>query len=103
MALAAVKTFVSAEVLYASDLNASITNPLNNALSLISPLTGNLNFNNNQATNFRLENLSSTPTAAQAGRIYFQTTLDVTQIDDVGIIRTIWEGAQGMYHAEVFS
>ena len=42
MALAAVKTFVAAEVLYASDLNASITNVLNNPMSLISPWTANL-------------------------------------------------------------
>ena len=42
MALAAAKTFIAAEVLFASDLNALNTNILNNALSLISPLTGSL-------------------------------------------------------------
>ena len=42
MALAATKTFVAAEVLFAADLNALNTNILNNALALISPLTGNL-------------------------------------------------------------
>lgn len=103
MALARLKTWVAAEVLSAADLNGEYNNILNNALALISPLTGNLDFNNTQAVNFRLENLTSTPSAAQAGRIYFQTTLDVTQIDDVGVIRTVWEGAQGKYHAEVFT
>lgn len=42
MALSRIKTWV-AEKLYASDLNAEFNNILNNALSLISPLTGNLN------------------------------------------------------------
>ena len=45
MALAAVKTFISAESLFASDLNALNTNILNNALALISPLTGSLDVN----------------------------------------------------------
>ena len=47
MALSAVKTFSSGEVLTASDLNAMNTNILNNALSLISPLTGTLDTNGN--------------------------------------------------------
>ena len=104
IALARTKVWVAAEVLFASDLNAEFNSVLNNALSLISPLTGNLDFNFTQAVQFRAENLSATPTAAaaRAGRLYFQTTLDVTQIDDGGIIRTVWEGAQGPYHAEVF-
>ena len=42
MALSRIKNWV-AEKLYASDLNAEFNNILNNALSLISPLTGNLN------------------------------------------------------------
>lgn len=105
MALAAVKTFVAAEVLFASDLNSSITNVLNNPIALISPLTANLDFSSFQGLAFRMENLSATPTAAaaRAGRLYWQTTLDVVGLDDGGTIRTIWEGAQGVYHAEVFS
>jgi hypothetical protein len=47
MALAAVKIFVPAEVLYAADLNALNNNVLNNALSLISPLTGSLDVDGN--------------------------------------------------------
>lgn len=40
MALARVKVWISNETLYASDLNAEFNNILNNAFSLISPLTG---------------------------------------------------------------
>ena len=42
MALAVFKTYSAGEVLTASDLNSSFTTIHNNALSLISPLTGNL-------------------------------------------------------------
>lgn len=42
MSLAAYKTWSSGEVLTASDLNASFTNILNNANSLISPSTANI-------------------------------------------------------------
>jgi len=45
MALSRVKTWSSAEVLAASDLNAEFNSILNNALSLISPLTGTLDLN----------------------------------------------------------
>ncbi|MES0339849.1 MAG: hypothetical protein ABUK15_07320 [Anaerolineales bacterium] len=38
------KTWIAGEVLSAADLNAEFNNPLNNALSLISPLTGALDF-----------------------------------------------------------
>lgn len=45
MSLSRVKTWVADEVLTASNLNAEFNNILNNALSLISPLTGALDFN----------------------------------------------------------
>lgn len=45
MALTRIKTWITGEVLTASDLNSEFDNPINNALSLISPLTGNLDFN----------------------------------------------------------
>lgn len=48
MALSRIKTWVSGEVLTASDLNAEFNNPLNNALSLISPLTGALDLDGNE-------------------------------------------------------
>lgn len=50
MALAALKTWVAAEVLTAADLNAERDNILNNALSLISPLTGSLAAGGNDLT-----------------------------------------------------
>lgn len=42
MAIARIKVWVAGEVLTASDLNGEFNNILNNALSLISPLTANL-------------------------------------------------------------
>ena len=42
MAILRIKTWVANEVLTAADLNAEFNNPINNALSLISPLTGEL-------------------------------------------------------------
>ena len=53
MALSRVKTWIALEVLTASDLNAEFNSILNNALSLISPLTGNLLFGG-----FRADNLA---------------------------------------------
>ena len=44
MALSRVKTWSSGEILTASDLNSEFNNILNNALTLISPLTANLDF-----------------------------------------------------------
>ena len=45
MALSRTKTWVSGEVLTASDLNAEFNSILNNATTLISPLTANLDLN----------------------------------------------------------
>src|SRR3972149_5670492 len=50
MALSRVKNWI-AEKLYFADLNAEFNNMLNNALSLISPLTGNLDVDSNDITN----------------------------------------------------
>lgn len=52
MALARVKTWVSGEVLLASDLNSEFNNLLNNSLSLISPLTASLNAGGFKITNY---------------------------------------------------
>src|SRR3990167_2156820 len=54
MALSRVHTWISGEVLSASDLNAEFNNILNNAASLVSPLTGNLD-----AAGFRVIGLSA--------------------------------------------
>ncbi len=43
MAISRVKTWIAAEILTASDLNTEFNNIINNALSLISPLSGTLN------------------------------------------------------------
>lgn len=57
-------------------------NIYNNALALISPLTGTLNANNNQVTNLRVENVTATPTAGQAGRTVWHTTHKQLILDD---------------------
>jgi hypothetical protein len=81
MAISRVKTWIAGEVLTASDLNNEFNNILNNALSLISPLTGNLNFNNTQATNFKFEVQSATQSASQQGRAYYQSTETALHVD----------------------
>ena len=48
MALARIKTWVSGEVLTASDLNSEFNNILNNGRSLVSPLTGSLDMDGNE-------------------------------------------------------
>lgn len=64
-------------------------NIYNNALTLISPLTGTLNANNNQLSNMRVENVTSTPTAAQAGRLVWHTTYKQFMVDDGAQLRFI--------------
>ncbi len=64
-----------------SNYNAEFNNIYNNALSLISPLTGTLNFNNNFATNLRLEVQSATQSVAASGRVYFQSTEQALHVD----------------------
>jgi len=48
MSLSRVKTWSAGEILTAADLNSEFNNILNNALSLISPLTGTLDANGNE-------------------------------------------------------
>ncbi|MBI2587883.1 hypothetical protein HYW30_01085 [Candidatus Azambacteria bacterium] len=45
-------------------------------------LSGNLNFSNNQATNFRAENVTSNPTAGNAGRLVFNTSDNTLYVDN---------------------
>ena len=89
MALAAVKTFIANEVLTASDLNALNTNILNNALALISPLTGNLDVNNRQLQNLLLERRATVATAGNEARIYYRTDIDLPQVDDGSAIKNV--------------
>lgn len=51
MAISRVTTWNSGQILTASALNGEIDNIINNALALISPLTGNLNINGNTLQN----------------------------------------------------
>lgn len=88
MALARVKTWI-AEVLTAADLNAEFNNILNNALTLISPLTANLNCNLRQLTNLLLERRATVATAGNEARIYYRTDVDIPQVDDGTNIRNV--------------
>lgn len=58
MSLSRVKNW-GTEILYSADLNAEFNNILNNALSLISPLTGSLDFNGNLLTNLAAGSVGS--------------------------------------------
>ena len=82
MSISRVKSWISGEVLTASDLNNEFNNLLNNALSLVSPLTGDLDFNGNKATNLRLEVQTATQSAAAEGVIYWQSTEDSIHVSN---------------------
>src|SRR5262245_55052083 len=73
MSLSRVHTWSNGEVLTHTDLNAEFDNILNNALSLISPLTGNLNANGNDITGVDelvLASNASSPVTAGALRTH---------------------------------
>jgi hypothetical protein len=89
MAISRVKVWVANEVLTASDLNGEYNNILNNALALISPLTGNLDFNNKQAVNMKLEVQTATQSASQQGRVYYQSTEGTVHLDTGSAIARI--------------
>src|SRR3989304_3771492 len=73
MALARVKEWAAAEILTEPHLEAEFDNIYNNPLTLLFPLTGTGNINNQQLTNLRLENLAAPRAAAQIGRAYEQS------------------------------
>jgi len=81
VSISRVKTWVALEVLFASDLNAEFNNVLNNGLSLISPLTGNLDVNNTQLLNAKLEVKSATQAVSGAGRTYWQSAEGTIHVD----------------------
>lgn len=65
-------------------------NIYNNALALISPLTGTLNAGNNQITNHRLENVAATPSGNSLhGRTVWHSTFRQLQLVDGTQIRVI--------------
>lgn len=80
MALSRIKTFSAGEVLTAADLNAEFNNPLNNALSLISPLTGNLDVSSNSLQNVNQIDIE--------GHIVFEVGSDPTVSANTGAIYT---------------
>ena len=103
MAISRGKTFVPAEVLFAADLNSELDNPIDNALALISPLTGDLDFNNNNAINLLLEVFAATQTSANAGRIYYQSTQKVAHLDDGSNVLELQDHWNAIAASRVFS
>lgn len=102
MAISRVKTWSAGEVLTAADLNAEFNNILDNALSLISPLTGTLDVNNQQLSNLRLENRTADPTPANIGRIWYRTDRTVVRVDTGSRIFDL-PGVLNPLEAQVFS
>lgn len=95
MALAAIKVWNAGEVLTAADLNAMNSNILNNALSLISPLTGTLDAGTHQITNLLLERRATVATFGNEGRLYYRTDIDVPQVDTGAAILDVVSVAVG--------
>ena len=87
MSLARVHNWAAAEVLTASDLNAEFNNILNNALSLISPLTASLDVNNFRLTNFILGSVTAPSISFQsdANTGIFSTAADTVDITAGGV------------------
>lgn len=73
--LSRVKTWVSAEVLTHTDLNAEFSNIIDNFLTGLTPLTGNLDFNDKEALNLVLEKLAADGTGVE-GQVIYNTTND---------------------------
>ncbi len=90
MALVRLATPVTGDtILPTTHFITEFDNIYNNGLSLISPLTGNLDVNNQQLTNVRIENVTSTPSAAQDGRLVFHTTYNQFILDDGAQLRYV--------------
>ena len=81
MALTRSNEFDTGTTLTEVKIEGEFDNIYSNALSLISPLSGNLNCNLKQLTNLLLENLGSSPVAATAGRIWFDTGKAQVEVD----------------------
>ena len=81
MALTRTNEFDTGTTLTETKIEGEFDNIYSNALSLISPLSGNLNCNLKQLTNLLLENLGSSPVAATAGRIWFDTGKAQVEVD----------------------
>lgn len=97
MALSRVKNWASGEVLTHTDLNAEFNNILNNALSLVSPLTGDLAFGGNRATGLSLGSVSSPSVqfTGDANTGVYSTAADTVDIATGGV-RAASFGAQAL-------
>jgi len=58
-------------------------------------LTGNIDFNNNEALNFRIENVVADPTPGNAGRLIWRTDLNQLRVDDGIAYTSIGSGSGG--------
>jgi hypothetical protein len=86
MAIARVTTWIAGQILTAAALNAEFDNLLTNALALVSPLTGSLDFNFQQALNHKLEVQTATQGVVTAGRIYWQSSEGTIHVDTGTVI-----------------
>ena len=75
MALSRVTTWASNDILTASALNGEFNNILNNAVSLISPLTANVSAGNFQITDLTAEAVTSAFSSGNTGRVGYRTDL----------------------------
>lgn len=92
MSLTRVKVWNAGDILTASDLNTEFNNIINNIGTFLStPLTSNLDFNNNVAQNFRLEVLAATQSssAAKQGRLYYQSAEAGIHVDTGTLIARV--------------
>ena len=89
MALTRLYDFTPGTTIVSSQVDDEFNQILNNALTLISPLTGTLNANNNQISNLRIENVTATPSGSQAGKAVFHTGLAELQIMDGSFVRHV--------------
>jgi hypothetical protein len=76
-------------ILHTTHFITEFDNIYNNGLSLISPLTGNLDVNNKILTNVRVENVTATPSASQSARFVWHSTTKQLIFDDGAQLRYI--------------
>jgi len=92
MAQSRVKTWSSAEVLTASDLNAEFNNILNNALAVISPLTGDLDLSNQRLDNLHLGTVGDPSISfnSDANTGFWSSAADEVAVTSGGVEGQVW-------------